>query len=235
MFLNVRKERVHHCGHSNIDFRSNNSEFVSKFVNAKNKIDFIAASNNFPNSEENNSSSNFAKSPRSNKKIILKLPFHDHRKIKKISEAIEKSNEADIEKAIDPKFSDNNPKNFFKIISPIKTNKISDSINFDKLKAKKIIKENENFKSLNGKVDAVIPDIRDSYSIENEFSNKNNVIATSNRVLNINLKNGLERDNSETPSKIIIFITLIICFKFCLLDFFLLNIYAVIYLIFSLL
>ena len=110
MFLNVRKERIHHCGHSNLDFRSNEGESVSKFVNAKNKLDFISANKYYFGSED---SSNFAKSPRSNKKTVLKLPFNDQRKIKKISEAIENSSNAEIEKAVEVNLKEKQ-KNFFK-------------------------------------------------------------------------------------------------------------------------
>jgi hypothetical protein len=189
MFLNVRKERVHQWGHSNIDFRSNNSESISKFVNAKNKIDFISANKNYFNSDENNNS-DFLKSPNPNKKIILKLPFNNKRKIKKISEAIKNSNDANIEKAIYPNVLEQN-NNFFKIISPIRTTGIR----------KTYISEGENAFDLNGKVDSVIKDIRDNYGVDNEFI-KNNVTAKSEKALARSLRKGIESSENETPSKI---------------------------------
>lgn len=198
MFLNVRKERIHQCGHSNIDFRSNNSESISKFVNARNKLDFVSLNNNLYNSDEN-SSSNF-KSSKSNKKIILKLPFNDHRKINKISEAIENSNDTRFEKAIDPKFNEPN-KNLFKIISPIKNYKIKNLYNLNNSNDNEINRENDY--GLNRKVDSVIKDIGSNNGIEIKF-NKNNITAKSDIELKKHLVSGFDMSENETPSKIFI-------------------------------
>lgn len=198
MFLSIRKERKHHCGHSNIDFRTNNSESLSKFVNSKNKTDFIlnAKDNYFDNSEN----TNYFKSS-NKKKVFLKLPFNDQRKIKKISEAIENNNiiNNSLEKTLDPKFTEN--RSFFKIISPLHI-KFSQSQNFMNFNKNNRNEENKNSyynEDVNIKVDSAIKDIRQSYSIENEF-NRNDLTINSEKIKN-NFKRSIDLNDNEFKSK----------------------------------
>jgi len=193
MFLNVRKERVHHCGHSNIDFRSNNSEYLSKFVNARNKVDFLSNINNFMSSTEG-TSDNF-QSPTNKKKLNLKLPFNDQKKVKKISEAIENTKNIHFEKTLNTNRLIENKNFFFKIISPSQTHKHKKSKNFLNM-------NNENDKEfydkedIDLKVDSVIKDLTASHNIENEF-NKNDVTVKSEKHKRNNQNNGdlFKKDN----------------------------------------
>ncbi len=196
MFLNIRKERKHHCGHSNLDFRSYKSESLTKFVNSKNKSDFNsrAKDSNMDNSENNN----FFKSTNI-KKSILKLPFNDPIRINKLSEEIDKNQliKNSLEKILEPKLTQD--RKFFKIISPLHIKFTQNFTNINKKNIEEEQKNNQyNVDSYN-KEDKPMEDFRQSYKIENEFNKNNSTFEDTKKAQNTK-KNSLNSAENHIKS-----------------------------------